>query len=49
MIARAGDRVGSILAEIDLEYQERVRRQIPSLENRRGDVYEVRSEKIRIC
>ena len=49
VIARAGDRVGSILAEIDLEYQERVRRQIPSLENRRGDVYEVRSEKIRIC
>ena len=48
VIARAGDRVGSILAEIDLEYQERVRRQIPSLENRRGDVYEVRSEKIRI-
>lgn len=48
VIARAGDQVGSILAEIDLEYQERVRRQIPSLENRRRDVYEVRSEKIRI-
>lgn len=39
VIARASDRPGSILAEIDPGYIERVRRQVPSLENRRADVY----------
>lgn len=48
VIARASDRTGSILAEIDLDYLEKVRRQIPSLENRRGEVYEVTGEKVRI-
>lgn len=48
VIARASDKPGSIMAEIDLGYIERVRRQVPSLENRRADVYEVRSEKLKI-
>lgn len=48
VIARAGDRPGSIIAEIDLDYIESVRRQIPSLENRRADVYEVGSERVKI-
>lgn len=48
VIARASDKTGSILAEIDLDYLERVRRQIPSLENRRRDMYEVMGEKVRV-
>ncbi len=39
VIARASDRPGSFLAEIDLDYVDAVRRQIPSLENRRRDLY----------
>lgn len=37
--ARAGERPGVILAEIDLDYLESVRKQIPVLKNRREDVY----------
>ena len=48
VIARDSDKTGSILAEIDLDYLERVRRQIPSLENRRRDMYEVMGEKVRV-
>lgn len=48
VIARASDKTGSILAEIDLDYLERVRRQIPFLENRRRDMYEVMGEKVRV-
>ena len=40
VIARAGEHTGSILAEIDLDYLENVRRQIPVLENRLEDMYE---------
>lgn len=39
MIARSKDRPGITYAEIDLDYLDEVRRQIPSLENRRGDIY----------
>lgn len=39
VIARASDKPGSIMAEIDLGYMKSVRRQIPSLKNRRTDVY----------
>lgn len=39
VISRAKDRPGVIYAEIDLDYLEEVRRQIPSLKNRREDVY----------
>lgn len=48
VIARASDRTGSILAEIDLDYLEKVRQQIPSLENRRGDMYEVTGKNVRV-
>lgn len=41
VIARAGDRTCSILAEIDLDYADSVRRQVPSLENRRKDMYDI--------
>lgn len=39
VIARAGERAGCLLAQIDLDYVEDVRRQIPVLSNRREDVY----------
>lgn len=48
VIARASDRSCSIMAEIDPDYIENVRRQIPSLENRRTDMYEIESERVKI-
>lgn len=39
--ARASNRPGLTLAEIDLDYLEQVREKIPSFKNRRTDVYEV--------
>lgn len=42
VIARAKDAPGITYAEIDLDYLDQIRRQIPSLENRRTDLYEVR-------
>ncbi len=42
VIARAKDEPGLAFAEIDLDYQDRVRSQLPSLKNRRADVYELR-------
>lgn len=41
VIARAKDMPGITYAEIDLDYQEQIRKQIPSLENRRADLYGV--------
>jgi predicted amidohydrolase len=41
VIARAGEGTGVTLAEIDLDYLDRVRQNIPVLHNRRGDIYEV--------
>lgn len=41
VIARAKDEPGLILAEIDLDYEDRIRQKIPSLKNRRIDVYRV--------
>ena len=41
VVARARDEEGLVFAEMDLDYLERVRRQIPSLENRRTDCYEI--------
>ena len=40
VIARARNEVGVTLAEIDLDYLDRVRTNIPSLKNRRSDVYD---------
>lgn len=42
VIARAGNKPCVVMAEIDLDYVDAVRRQIPSLKNRRTDIYEVR-------
>lgn len=41
VIARASDKPGVILAEIDLDYLESVRRRNPSIHNRRTDLYEI--------
>ncbi len=41
VIARAKDIPGITYAEIDLDYLDKIRNQIPSLENRRTDLYEV--------
>ena len=41
VIARAPERTGVTLAEIDLDYVEEMRRKIPSLKNRRTDIYTV--------
>lgn len=39
--ARAGTEPGILYGEIDLTYEEEVRRQMPSLKNRRADLYDV--------
>ena len=39
VIAHAKNEVGVTYAEIDLDFQEKIRKQIPSLKNRRADVY----------
>lgn len=39
VIARAKDRVGITYAEIDLDFLDEIREKIPSLKNRRADVY----------
>ena len=41
VIARAPDRPGIIYAEIDLDYLDAIRAKIPSLKNRRTDIYDV--------
>jgi len=41
IIAKAKDEPSVAVAEIDLDYLDRVREKIPSLKNRRSDVYEV--------
>ena len=41
VIARASDKPGVILAEIDLNYLESVRQRNPSIHNRRTDLYEI--------
>ncbi len=47
VIARANDRPCCFTAEIDLDYVRSVRSQIPSLENRRGDLYSLTSPNIK--
>lgn len=41
VIARAKDKPGLTYAEIDLDYLDQIRKQIPSLKNRRTDLYDV--------
>lgn len=45
IIARARDTECITYAQIDLDYLDQIREQLPSLENRRTDVYEVISKK----
>lgn len=45
VIARAKDIPGVTYAEIDLDYLDKIREQIPSLDNRRTDLYEVKEKK----
>jgi deaminated glutathione amidase len=42
VIARAGDEPGVTIAAIDLDFQDRIRAKIPSLANRRSDIYDLR-------
>lgn len=44
VIARASDKPGIILAEIDLEYLEAVRQKNPSMHNRRTDLYGINGQ-----
>ena len=39
VVSRIGERTGVVTAEIDLDYLDRVRRELPSLSHRRFDVY----------
>lgn len=48
VIARAKDMPGVIYAEIDLDYLDKIREQIPSLDNRRTDLYEVKEKKTQL-
>ncbi len=42
VIARSKDEPGVTIAEIDLDFLDKIRSQIPSLRNRRSDVYDLR-------
>ena len=48
VIAKAGDRPCCITAEIDLDYLDAVRAQVPSLFNRREDIYSVSGSRVEI-
>ena len=48
VIAKASDRPGYVMAEIDLDMIDFVRAQVPSLQNRRTDVYSISSDKVKI-
>jgi predicted amidohydrolase len=42
VIARSREEPGVTIAEIDLDFQDKIRGQIPSLKNRRADVYDLK-------
>ncbi len=42
VIAKASERPGVTLAEIDLDYVDKIRGMLPGLKNRRSDVYDIR-------
>ena len=42
VIARSKDQPGVTIAEIDLDYLDKIRGQIPSLKNRRADIYDLK-------
>ena len=45
VIARARDEAVMFYADIDLDYEDRIRQKVPVLENRRGDIYQVKRNK----
>lgn len=42
VIAKARDEAGMFYADIDLDYEDKIRQNVPVLENRRADIYEVK-------
>jgi predicted amidohydrolase len=43
VVARSKEEPGVTIAEIDLDFQDKVRRQLPSLKNRRSDIYDLKA------
>lgn len=48
VIAKASDRPGVTMVEIDLDLLEQTRQQLPSLQNRRGDAYSLTTDRLHI-
>ena len=48
VIARASDRPGVTLVDIDLDLIEEIRGQVPSLSNRREDMYSLTTDHLKI-
>ena len=42
VIAKARDEAGMFYADIDLDYEDKIRQKVPVLKNRRADIYEVK-------
>ena len=42
IIAKARDEAGMFYADIDLDYEDKIRQKVPVLKNRRADIYEVK-------
>ena len=42
IIAKAKDEAGMFYADIDLDYEDKIRQKVPVLKNRRSDIYEVK-------
>ena len=42
IIAKARDEAGMFYADIDLDYEDKIRQKVPILKNRRADIYEVK-------
>jgi len=42
VIAKAMDKPCVVTSEIDLDYLENIRKQVPSLKNRRSDIYDLK-------
>ena len=42
VIAKARDEAGMFYADIDLDYEDKIRQKVPVLKNRRSDIYEVK-------
>ena len=49
VVASLGDEPGLLVEEVDLSRVEEVRRQIPSLNNDREDIYQLQSARVHVC